>query len=152
MTLPRKLCAIKLRVSAINAFQQSLKCDNEEIDCDVAKLDQKTKFILHVIFRSSIIFLSQFCSLYAKRSMLCAVFPNVPVVIAMTATAYKLDRRHIKESLGMQNCFALVANSDRRIPFTKRHSYIGKILIPWRTFAGLQCMQNTMFTDVFSVV
>jgi hypothetical protein len=34
-----KLCAIKLRV----------KCDNEEIDCDVAELDQKTKQILHVI-------------------------------------------------------------------------------------------------------
>ena len=32
----------------------------------------------------------------------------------MTATAYKLDRRHIKESLGLHNCFELVANSDRK--------------------------------------
>jgi hypothetical protein len=38
------------KVSAINVFQQPLKCDNEEIDCDVAELDQKTKLILHVIF------------------------------------------------------------------------------------------------------
>ena len=52
--------------------------------------------------------------------MLCAVFPNVPVVIAMTATAYKLDRRHIKESLGLQNCFALVANSDRKNTFYEK--------------------------------
>ena len=34
----------------------------------------------------------------------------------MTATAYKLDRRHIKaESLGLHNYFELVANSDRKI-------------------------------------
>ena len=32
----------------------------------------------------------------------------------MTATAYKLHRRHIKESLGLHNCFELVANSDRK--------------------------------------
>ena len=77
-----KIMCDKLRVSAINVFQQPLKCDNEEIDCDVAELDQKTKLILHVIFQSSIILLSQFYSLYAKRSILCAVFHNVPVVIA----------------------------------------------------------------------
>jgi hypothetical protein len=75
----RKLCAIKLRVSAINVFQQPLKCDNEEIDCDVAEIDQKTKLILHVTFQS-IILLSQFCSLYAKRSILRV--NNVSVVIA----------------------------------------------------------------------
>jgi nucleoid-associated protein YejK len=38
--------------------------------CDVVELDQKTKLILHVISQSSIILLSQFCSLYAKRSFL----------------------------------------------------------------------------------
>ena len=38
-----KIMCDKLRVSAINVFQQPLKCDNEEIDCDVAELDQKTK-------------------------------------------------------------------------------------------------------------
>ena len=40
----------KTQRSAINVFQQPLKCDNEEIDCDLAELDQKTKIILHVIF------------------------------------------------------------------------------------------------------
>ena len=91
---------------------QPLKCDNEEIDCDVAELDQKTKLILHVIFQS-IILLSQFCSLYAKRSILRV--SNVPCSrYCMTATAYKLHRRHIKESLGLHNCFELVANSDRK--------------------------------------
>ena len=43
----------------------------------------------------------------------------------MTATAYKLDRRHIKESLGLHNCFELVANSDRKNIFSKRHSDTG---------------------------
>ena len=88
-----KIMCDKLRVSAINVFQQPLKCDNEEIDCDVAELDQKTKLILHVIFQ--IILLSQFCSLYAKRSILRV--SNVPRSrYCMTATAYKLHRRHIK--------------------------------------------------------
>ena len=45
-----KIMCDKLRVSAINVFQQPLKCDNEEIDCDVAELDQKTKLILHRLF------------------------------------------------------------------------------------------------------
>jgi superfamily II DNA helicase RecQ len=50
---------------------------------------------------------------YAKLGMLCATFPNVPV-IAMTATANKLDREHIKESLALQNCFELIGNPDRK--------------------------------------
>ena len=83
---------------------------------------QKTKLILHVISQLFIILLSQFCSLYAKRSILCAVFPNVPVVIAMTATptAYKPDQKHIKESLGLHNCFEFVANSDRKNIFYEK--------------------------------
>ena len=44
--------------------------------------------------------------------MLCATFPNVPV-IAMTATANNIDRMQIKESLGLENCYELVANPDR---------------------------------------
>jgi hypothetical protein len=35
-------------------------------------------------------------------------------------TAYKLDRRHIKESLGLHNCFELVANSDRKNIFYEK--------------------------------
>jgi hypothetical protein len=95
------------------------------------------------ISQSSIILLSQFCFRgddfrrdYAQLSMSCAVFPNVPVVIATNTTANKLDRRHIKESLGLHNCFELVANFDRKNQsFTKRHSDIGKILMPCRTYA-----------------
>ena len=114
-----KIMCDKLRVSAINVFQhEPLKCDNEEIDCDVAELDQKTKLTRHVIFQS-IILLSQFCSLYAKRSILRV--NNVPCSrYCMTATAYKLHRRHIKESLGLHNCFELVANSDRKNIFYEK--------------------------------
>ena len=50
--------------------------------------------------------------IYGKLIMLCATFPNVPV-IAMTATANNIDRMQIKESLGLENCYELVANPDR---------------------------------------
>ncbi len=56
---------------------------------------------------------------YGKLSMLCATFPNVPI-IAMMATANKLDRKHIKDSLGLQNCFELVANPDRKNIFYEK--------------------------------
>jgi superfamily II DNA helicase RecQ len=35
---------------------------------------------------------------YSHLGMLCAAFPNVPV-LALTATANIVDRKHIKESL-----------------------------------------------------
>jgi hypothetical protein len=38
----------------------------------------------------------------------------------MTATAYKLHRMHIKESLGLHNCFELVANFDRKNIFYEK--------------------------------
>ena len=50
---------------------------------------------------------------YGKIGMLCASFPNAPV-LALTATANKMDRKHVKESLGLKNCAELVANPDRR--------------------------------------
>jgi hypothetical protein len=37
----------------------------------------------------------------------------------MTATAYKLDRRHI-EWFGLHNCFELIANSDRKNIFYEK--------------------------------
>ena len=45
----------------------------------------------------------------------------------MTATAYKLHRRHIKESLGLHNCFELQLQIlTERISFTaKKHSNTG---------------------------
>ena len=51
--------------------------------------------------------------------MLCAAFPNVPV-IAMTATANKQDRKLIKDSLGLLDCFELVANLDRKNLFYEK--------------------------------
>ena len=69
-----KIMCDKLRVSAINVFQQPLKCDNEEIDCDVAELDQKTKLILHVIFQSII-----YCYLNFVHFM-----PNVVYCVLVT--------------------------------------------------------------------
>lgn len=51
--------------------------------------------------------------------MLCATFPNAPV-LALTATANKLDRKLIKESLGLKNCTELVANPDRKNIFYKK--------------------------------
>jgi superfamily II DNA helicase RecQ len=41
---------------------------------------------------------------YAKLGMPCATFPNVPV-IAITGTANKLGREHIKESLSSAEAF-----------------------------------------------
>ncbi len=51
--------------------------------------------------------------------MLCAAFPNVPV-IAMTATTNKQDRKLIKDSLGLLDCFELVANPDRKNVFYEK--------------------------------
>ena len=74
------MCDKTQSISNINVFLQPLQQRRD--CCDVDEHDQKTKLILHVIFQSSIILLSQYCSLYAKRSILCVVFHNVPVVIA----------------------------------------------------------------------
>ena len=51
--------------------------------------------------------------------MLCAAFPNVPI-IAMTATANKQDRKCIKDSLGLLDSFELVANPDRKNIFYEK--------------------------------
>jgi hypothetical protein len=54
----------------------------------------------------------------------------------MTATAYKLDGRHIKESLGLHSCFELVANSAPKEYLLRKGIQIqALILMPWRTFA-----------------
>ena len=51
--------------------------------------------------------------------MLCAALPNVPVM-AMTATANKQDRKHIKDSLRLLDCFELVANPDQKNIFYEK--------------------------------
>ncbi|XP_028411860.1 uncharacterized protein LOC114534597 [Dendronephthya gigantea] len=149
----RKLCAIGLRASAINIQpQQNI---DDEIDCDVTELEQKTKLIkgyYNLLFAhpealisskfgkelvNSAIYQKHVCAIvideahcilewgddfrqdYAKLSVLCAVFPKVPL-LAMTATANKSDRRQIKESLGLHSCFELIANPNRKNIFYEK--------------------------------
>ena len=49
---------------------------------------------------------------YSKLRVLCAMYPDVPV-LAMTATANRIDMQFIMDSLGLKNCKAIVANPDR---------------------------------------
>jgi hypothetical protein len=51
--------------------------------------------------------------------MLCASYSNAPV-LTLTATANKMDRKYVKESLGLKNCAELVANPDRRNIFYEK--------------------------------
>jgi ATP-dependent DNA helicase RecQ len=52
--------------------------------------------------------------------MLCAVFPNIPV-LALTATANKVDRKYIKDSLGLKKCCEVTANPDRKNIFLEKY-------------------------------
>ncbi|KAK2546801.1 putative ATP-dependent DNA helicase Q1, partial [Acropora cervicornis] len=49
---------------------------------------------------------------YSHLSMLCAIFPNVPVV-ALTATASKTDISSIKESLNLRKPLEVIGNPNR---------------------------------------
>ncbi|XP_044167046.1 ATP-dependent DNA helicase RecQ-like [Acropora millepora] len=49
---------------------------------------------------------------YSQLSMLCATFPQVPVV-ALTATASKADIKEIKDSLNMKNPLEVIGNPNR---------------------------------------
>lgn len=51
--------------------------------------------------------------------MLCATFPNVPVV-ALTATASKKDVKAIKESLNLKNPLEVIGNPNRANIFYKK--------------------------------
>ena len=44
--------------------------------------------------------------------LLCAMYPEVPV-LAMSATASRIDVQFIMDSLGLKNCKDIVANPDR---------------------------------------
>ena len=50
---------------------------------------------------------------YSKLGVLCAIFPEVPV-LAMTATANLQDQEYIKDSLGLKSCRNIVGNPDRK--------------------------------------
>ncbi|XP_028403994.1 ATP-dependent DNA helicase Q-like SIM [Dendronephthya gigantea] len=56
---------------------------------------------------------------YAKLGVVCAMFPDVPV-LTMTATANRTDIECIKDSLGLKNCKHIVANPDRKNIFYQK--------------------------------
>ena len=56
---------------------------------------------------------SDFRTDYSKLGVLCAIFPDVPV-LAMTATANLQDQEHIKDSLGLKSFKSVVGNPDRK--------------------------------------
>ena len=56
---------------------------------------------------------SDFRTDYGKLGVLCAMFPDVPV-LAMTATASRSDMKCIQDSLGLKNCKHIVTNPDRK--------------------------------------
>lgn len=62
---------------------------------------------------------SEFRTDYSKLGVLCAIFPDVPV-LAMTATANNQDRNCIKESLGLKDCKNVIGNPDRKNVFYKK--------------------------------
>ena len=55
---------------------------------------------------------SDFRKDYSKLGVLCALFPDIPV-LSMTATASRADMKFIQESLGLKNCKVVVGNPDR---------------------------------------
>ena len=62
---------------------------------------------------------------YAKLGVLCALFPNVPVV-AMTATASQTDIKCIQAVLGLKKCKCIIANPDRKNIFYRKLFRSGK--------------------------
>jgi superfamily II DNA helicase RecQ len=57
---------------------------------------------------------------YSHLGMVCAAFPTAHV-LALTATANIIDRKHIKESLCLKKCVEIVANPDRRNIFYEKY-------------------------------
>lgn len=57
---------------------------------------------------------------YSHLGMLCAAFPNVPV-LALTATANIVDRKHIKESLCLKECVEILSNPNRKNIFYEKY-------------------------------
>ena len=63
---------------------------------------------------------SDFRTDYSKLGVLCAIFPDVPV-LAMTATANQQDRKCIQESLGLKKCKYVIGNPDRKNIFYEKY-------------------------------
>jgi hypothetical protein len=76
-----KIICDKTQRSAINVFQQPLKCDNEEIDCDVAELDQKTKLLYMLFFNHPLYCYLNFVN-FMPNVVYCVLVTYHAVVIA----------------------------------------------------------------------
>ena len=61
---------------------------------------------------------------YSNLAVLCATFPDVPVMV-MTATAIKSDREDIKKSLDMKACCEIAGNPDRQNITYEKHYRVG---------------------------
>ncbi|CAB3996160.1 Hypothetical predicted protein [Paramuricea clavata] len=48
-----------------------------------------------------------------RLGVLCALFPDIPV-LAMTATASRIDIQCIQDSLGLKKCKSIIGNPDRK--------------------------------------
>ncbi len=75
---------------------------------------------------------SDFRKDYDKLGVLCALFPDIPVV-AMTATASCTDMKCIQESLGLKKC-KVVANLDKKIYIMRKCFDMVKILMLSKLF------------------
>lgn len=64
---------------------------------------------------------------YSKLGVLCAIYPDVPV-LAMTATANQQDRKYIVESLGLKKCRNVIGNPDRKNIFYEKVFRLGQDL------------------------
>ena len=68
---------------------------------------------------------------YSHLSMLCSIFPNVPVV-ALTATASKNNIDSIKESLKLRNPLEVIGNPNRPNIHYEKVFHKGRILTSLR--------------------
>ena len=75
---------------------------------------------------------------FGKLGVLCALFPDVPV-LAMTATANQKDRESIIECLGLKGCQCIIGNPDRKNIFYKKLFRVGD---------GLDCIQNILIRPI----
>ena len=125
-------------VLGIKAKQESQDEDGMDVDCDF-RLCSEEKLRCgqyHIVFahpESFVIVIliyhdyrgDDFRTDYGKLGVLCAIFPDVPV-LAMTATANIMDRRGIMGSLGLKSCKEVNGNPDRTNIFYEKLFRHGK--------------------------
>ena len=104
--LSHRIMSIILRISTIKYCLRRLR-----IECN---------FLIYHDYRGD-----DFRTDYGKLGVLCAIFPDVPV-LAMTATANIMDRRGIRGSLGLKSCKEVIGNPDRTNIFYEKLFRHGK--------------------------